>query len=75
MRRVMTVQPPKTGAVLRWGRDEPGADPDVVGAWAPGSKAAAHALMAMVHSHRQQLEEAGIDITSIRISCETEPVR
>lgn len=70
-RRIYTVRPPRSGVVLRWGREEPGADPDLVGAWAPGSKAAAYRLMTIFSDHRKELEEVGIDITTLRITAET----
>ena len=69
-KRVYTVKTPQSGVLLKWGREDPGADPDLVTAWAPGSKRAAYCLMTLISDNRAALEEAGVDITTLHQSTE-----
>jgi hypothetical protein len=70
-KRVLTMRIPKAGLVVRWGREETGADPDICAAWAPGSKQAAYTLLTLISDNRASLEAAGIDITTLKITAET----
>ena len=69
-KRVRIVAPPDSGVVLRWGRADYGDDPDLVAAWGPGAKSAARAVLALLDSKeaRAQLDAAGVDRTSIRLT-------
>ena len=67
------VDQPKKGVVLRWGHADPANDPcrgDACPtvAWAPGNKGLAYAILRS--NLLTVLEEAGADLTTLRISVE-----
>jgi hypothetical protein len=67
-RRVSVLHPPASGVLLRWGREESWGDPDLCMAWAPGAKAVALRLGSILHAHREELEAAGMDVTTLRLT-------
>lgn len=53
--------------MIRHGRIEPGDDPCLSWAWAPGNRYAAHTLALLLINNRAMLEAAGVDFTMLEI--------
>jgi hypothetical protein len=64
----MKVQEPDKGLVIAWGLDIDGEGPDITAAWAPGHKRAAYTLAMLIHDNRERLQEAGVDLTTLKIT-------
>lgn len=66
--RPRRVRPPRSGYLLTWGLDENGDGPDLICAFAPGSRSAARALGSILRHHARDLEAAGADFRTLRIT-------